>query len=187
MALREHVRESSGPEREQVDQPADAEPRYLNRDVAWVDFNRRVLALASDESVPVLERARFLAISAHNLDDFFQVRGAVLAQNVETGLSDHSPDGLTPVEQRQLFRERTSAFARDQDDVYTQSVAPALDAAGIHISDYHDLDHNDRAFLDSYFAEQLFPVLTPLAVDPAHPFPYISSMSLNIAVVVAEP
>ena len=162
-------------------------PRYLNRDVAWLDFNRRVLALASDGEVPVLERARFLAISARNLDDFFQVRGAVLAQNVETGLSDRSPDGLTPMEQRQLFRERTSGFARDQDEVYTQSVAPALDAVGIHISDYHALDHRDRAFLDSYFAVQLFPVLTPLAVDPAHPFPYISSMSLNLAVVVADP
>jgi polyphosphate kinase len=161
--------------------------RYLNREVAWLDFNRRVLALAADDNVPVLERTRFLAISAGNLDDFFQVRGAVLAQNVETGLSDRSPDGLTPLEQRGMFRERTSAFARDQDNVYTQSVAPALDAAGIHISDYHELDHNDRAFLDSYFAEQLFPVLTPLAVDPAHPFPYISSMSLNLAVVVADP
>jgi polyphosphate kinase len=187
MALREHVREPSGHEREQVDQPADAEPRYLNRDVSWLDFNRRVLALASDQRVPVLERARFLAISAHNLDDFFQVRGAVLAQNVETGLSDRSPDGLTPVEQRHLFRERTSAFARDQDAVYTNSVAPALDAAGIHVSDYHELDHAERAHLDSYFALQIFPVLTPLAVDPAHPFPYISSMSLNLAVVVADP
>ncbi len=162
-------------------------PRYLNRDVAWLDFNRRVLALASDESVPVLERAKFLAISAHNLDEFFQVRGAVLAQNVETGLSDRSPDGLTPVEQRHLFRERTGDFANDQDAVYTESVAPALDAAGIHVSDYHELDHRDRAFLNSYFAQQLFPVLTPLAVDPAHPFPYISSMSLNLAVVVADP
>jgi polyphosphate kinase len=162
-------------------------PRHLNRDVSWLDFNRRVLALAADDQVPVLERARFLAISAHNLDDFFQVRGAVLAQNVETGLSDRSPDGLTPLEQRELFRERTSAFARDQDDLYTRSVAPALDAAGMHISDYHELDHRDRAFVDSYFALQIFPVLTPLAVDPAHPFPYISSMSLNLAVVVADP
>ncbi len=166
--------------------PGDA-PRYLNRDVAWLDFNRRVLALAADEQVPVLERAKFLAIAAHNLDEFFQVRGAVLAQNVETGLSDRSPDGLTPLEQRELFRERTSAFAGDQDDVYTRSVAPALDAVGIHVSDYHDLDHRDRSHLDSYFAQQLFPVLTPLAVDPAHPFPYISSMSLNLAVVVADP
>ena len=165
----------------------EAPSRYLNRDVAWLDFNRRVLALAAQRDVPVLERARFLAIAAHNLDEFFQVRGAVLAQNVETGLSDRSPDGLTPVEQRELFRKCTSAFAADLDEVYTRSVAPALDAAGIHISDYHDLDHRDRSFLDTYFAQQLFPVLTPLAVDPAHPFPYISSMSLNLAVVVADP
>jgi len=172
---------------EQNPRAQETQPRHLNRDVAWLDFNRRVLALAADGQVPVLERTRFLAISAHNLDDFFQVRGAVLAQNVETGLNDRSPDGLTPPEQRELFRERTSAFAGDQDDLYTRSVAPALDAAGIHISEYHALDHRDRAFLDSYFAQQLFPVLTPLAVDPAHPFPYISSMSLNLAVVVADP
>ncbi len=177
---------SAGPA-EQDRGAAAAPPRYLNRDVAWLEFNRRVLALASDDSVPVLERAKFLAISAHNLDEFFQVRGAVLAQNVETGLSDRSPDGLTPLEQRELFRERTGSFSLDQDEVYTGSVAPALDAVGIHISDYHDLDHHDRAFLDTYFAQQIFPVLTPLAVDPAHPFPYISSMSLNLAVVVADP
>ena len=167
--------------------PQDDAPRFLNRDVAWLDFNRRVLALATDSSVPVLERVRFLAISARNLDDFFQVRGAVLAQNVETGLNDRSPDGLTPMEQRELFRERTSAFAADQDEVYTQALALALTDVGIHISDYHELDHRDRAHLDSYFNLQLFPVLTPLAVDPAHPFPYISSMSLNLAVVVADP
>jgi polyphosphate kinase len=167
--------------------PQDDAPRFLNRDVAWLDFNRRVLALATDSTVPVLERVRFLAISARNLDDFFQVRGAVLAQNVETGLNDRSPDGLTPMEQRELFRERTSAFAADQDDVYTQALALALTDVGIHISDYHELDHRDRAHLDSYFNLQLFPVLTPLAVDPAHPFPYISSMSLNLAVVVADP
>jgi polyphosphate kinase len=167
--------------------PQDDAARFLNRDVAWLDFNRRVLALATDSSVPVLERVRFLAISARNLDDFFQVRGAVLAQNVETGLNDRSPDGLTPMEQRELFRERTSAFAADQDEVYTQALALALTEVGIHISDYHELDHRDRAHLDSYFNLQLFPVLTPLAVDPAHPFPYISSMSLNLAVVVADP
>jgi polyphosphate kinase len=167
--------------------PQDDAPRFLNRDVAWLDFNHRVLALAMDSSVPVLERVRFLAISARNLDDFFQVRGAVLAQNVETGLNDRSPDGLTPMEQRELFRERTSAFAAAQDEVYTQAVALALTKVGIHISDYHELDHRDRAHLDSYFNLQLFPVLTPLAVDPAHPFPYISSMSLNLAVVVADP
>src|ERR1017187_8980952 len=109
----------------------EAAPRYLNRDVAWLDFNRRVLALASDEGVPVLERARFLAIAAHNLDEFFQVRGAVLAQNVETGLRDRSPEGLTTLERRDLFRGRTRGCADDQDAVYTKSVAPALDAAGI--------------------------------------------------------
>jgi polyphosphate kinase len=186
MALSRTDRSPTPAEHEGVSEE-DPPQRYLNRDVAWLDFNRRVLALASDEKVPVLERARFLAIAAHNLDEFFQVRGAVLAQNVVTGLSDRSPDGLTPLEQRELFRDRTSAFSNDQDEVYTRSVAPALDAAGIHISDYHDLDHRDRSFLDSYFAQQLFPVLTPLAVDPAHPFPYISSMSLNLAVVVADP
>jgi polyphosphate kinase len=181
MALQQRVTEPA----ERAVEAEDA-PRYLNRDVAWLDFNRRVLLLACDPAVPVLERARSLAYAAHNLDDFFQVRGAVLAQNVETGLSDRSPDGLTPTEQRDLFRRRTSAFARDQDAVYTDSLAPALDEAGIHVSEYHQIGHADRAFLDRHFAEQVFPVLTPLAVDPAHPFPYISSMSLNLAVVVAD-
>ena len=169
------------------DQQGDVEPRYLNRDACWIDFNRRVLALTHDETVPVLERARFLAIAANNLDDFFQVRGAVLAQNVETGLSDRSPDGLTPVEQLDLLRRLSHAFADDQNAAYIGSVAPALDAAGIHVLDYHALDHAARAHLDDYFALHVFPVLTPLAVDPAHPFPYISSMSLNLAVVVADP
>ncbi|MHB8719533.1 MAG: polyphosphate kinase 1 [Candidatus Dormibacteria bacterium] len=167
--------------------PGTGEPRYLNRDAVWLDFNRRVLALALDESVPLLERVKFLAISAHNLDDFLQVRGAVLAQNVDTGLSDRSPDGLTPIEQQQLLRQGVAGFAPQQDRAYTDAIAPALDAAGIHVVDYHDLDHAARAHLDVYFAEQLFPVLTPLAVDPAHPFPYISSLSLNLAVVVADP
>ena len=185
MAVRHRVPEVSW--REPDAAAPDGAPRHLNRDVAWLDFNRRVLALTWDSTVPVFERAKFLAISAHNLDDFFQVRGAVLAQNVETGLSDRSPDGLTPTEQRQLFRERTSAFAHDQDAAYTEAVAPALDGVGIHVSEYHELDHGDRAHLDTYFAQHLFPVLTPLAVDPAHPFPYISSMSLNLAVVVADP
>ena len=162
-------------------------PRFINREVAWLDFDRRVLTLAADSEVPTLEQARFLAIAARNLDDFFQVRGAVLAQNVQTGLTDRSPDGLTPAEQLALFRERTSAFATDMNAVYRDVVAPALDDAGIHVVDHHDLEHGDRAFLDSFFALQLFPVLTPLAVDPAHPFPYISSLSLNLAVVVADP
>jgi polyphosphate kinase len=187
MAIRQEL-PSLAPQQQEATEDADNdEPRYLNRDVSWLEFNRRVLALAADTTQPVLERAKFLAIAAHNLDDLFQVRGAVLAQNVETGLSDRSPDGLTPTEQRELFRERTSAFAKAQDAVYTDSVAPALEAAGIEVSDYHELGHADRAHLDSYFALQLFPVLTPLAVDPAHPFPYISSMSLNLAVVVADP
>lgn len=186
MATRESLAEEWLREQDTMT-PEPGEPRFLNRDVGWLDFNRRVLTLATDPSRPVLERAKFLAISAHNLDDFFQVRGSVLAQNVETGLRDRSPDGLTPAQQQALFRERTSAFVHDQDLAYTQSVAPALDAAGIRVSDYHDLAHSDRAFIDSYFALQLFPVLTPLAVDPAHPFPYISSMSLNLAVVVADP
>ncbi|MBJ7608913.1 MAG: polyphosphate kinase 1 [Candidatus Dormibacteraeota bacterium] len=187
MAIRQQAPRVFEEELERSTRREDSEPRYLNRDASWLDFNRRVLARAGSSDVPVLERARFLAISAHNLDEFFQVRGAVLAQNVETGLSDRSPDGLTPLEQRELFRERTAQFARDQDAIYASSVAPALQGAGICVCDYHELDHAARSHLDTYFALQLFPVLTPLAVDPAYPFPYISSMSLNLAVVVADP
>ncbi|MGH9050249.1 MAG: polyphosphate kinase 1 [Acidimicrobiia bacterium] len=161
--------------------------RYLNRELSWLDFNGRVLALAEDPSVPLLERAKFLAIFSQNLDEFFQVRVAALSRQVEAGLRTPSPDGRDPAEQLRAIRELVDELVSRQSTVFTKDVAPALEEVGIGFADWDDLSDADRAHLVAVFEERVFPVLTPLAVDPAHPFPYISNLSLNLAVVVRDP
>ena len=162
------------------------ESRYLNRELSWLDFNSRVLALAEDSSLPLLERAKFLAIFASNLDEFYMVRVAGLKRRDETGLSVRSADGLTPREQLAMIGERTQELARRHARVLLDSILPELTAVGIEIIRWSDLDADERDRLSTYFHEQVFPVLTPLAVDPAHPFPYISGLSLNLAVTVKD-
>jgi len=162
-------------------------PRYLNRELAWLDFNARVLALAEDVDVPVLERAKFLAIFSGNLDEFFQVRVATLRDQQAAGLGATSPDGLAPAEHLRAIRPRVESLIARQADAFLGSVVPALNAAGIVLSDWQSLDDDDRAYLVEVFHSRIFPVLTPLAVDPGHPFPYISNMSLNLAVQVRDP
>ncbi|MGA9870380.1 MAG: RNA degradosome polyphosphate kinase [Rhodococcus sp. (in: high G+C Gram-positive bacteria)] len=162
------------------------ENRYLNRELSWLDFNSRVLALAEDSSLPLLERAKFLAIFASNLDEFYMVRVAGLKRRDETGLSVRSADGLTPREQLALIGRRTQELARRHARVLLDAILPELTAVGIEIIRWSDLDADERARLSTYFHEQVFPVLTPLAVDPAHPFPYISGLSLNLAVTVKD-
>src|SRR5918994_274898 len=158
-----------------------------NRERSWIDFNERVLALAEDERIPLLERAKFLAIFAQNLDEFFQVRVAGLKDQVAAGLTATSPDGLTPARQLAVIRQRLNvAVPRLQSD-FLERVAPALAEAGIKLSSWNELDEDDEKFLVEAFEDRIFPVLTPLAVDPGHPFPYISSLSLNLAVVVRDP
>ncbi len=168
---------------------ARAEPdvRYLNRELSWLDFNGRVLALAEDPTLPLLERAKFLAIFSQNLDEFFEVRVAGLTRQVEAGLRTRSPDGRDPLEALRAIRAQVHELVSRQATVFTKDVAPALEDAGIRFSDWDDLDGDDRAHLVTVFEERVFPVLTPLAVDPAHPFPYISNLSLNLAVVVRDP
>ncbi|MDQ2706627.1 MAG: RNA degradosome polyphosphate kinase [Actinomycetota bacterium] len=161
--------------------------RYLNRELSWLDFNARVLALAEDVSQPLLERAKFLAIFASNLDEFFMVRVAGLKRRDETGLAVRSADGLTPREQLARISERSQALADRHARVFRDSVLPALSEHGIRIVRWSDLTDEQRAHVSGYFYEQVFPVLTPLAVDPAHPFPYISNLSLNLAVTVRDP
>ena len=163
------------------------EDRYLNRELSWLDFNGRVLALAADTSLPLLERAKFLAIFASNLDEFYMVRVAGLKRRDEMGLSVRSADGLTPREQLRLIGERTQQLATRHAQVFRESVRPALAEQGIHIVTWSDLTEADRNELSSYFSEQVFPVLTPLAVDPAHPFPFVSGLSLNLAITVRSP
>ncbi|MGY1895623.1 RNA degradosome polyphosphate kinase [Nocardia gipuzkoensis] len=160
--------------------------RYLNRELSWLDFNARVLALAEDASLPLLERAKFLAIFASNLDEFYMVRVAGLKRRAETGLLVRSADGRSPGEQLELIAVRTQEIAMRHARVFLDSVLPALTAEGIAIIDWSDLDEDERGRLSGYFQDQVFPVLTPLAVDPAHPFPYISGLSLNLAVTVKD-
>ncbi|MGH3907787.1 MAG: polyphosphate kinase 1, partial [Pseudonocardiaceae bacterium] len=161
--------------------------RYLNRELSWLDFNARVLALAEDASQPLLERAKFLAIFASNQDEFFMVRVAGLKRRDETGLTVRSADGLTPREQLARISERSQALAERHARVFQDSVQPALAERGLLILHWDDLTQGQRDKLSEYFFEQVFPVLTPLAVDPAHPFPYISGLSLNLAVTVRDP
>ena len=165
----------------------DRERRYLNRETSWLDFDRRVLALAQDQRRPLLERVRFLAIYSWNLDEFFQVRVSGLLEQREAGLSQLSIDGQTPAEQLTEIRERVLALHSEIRELLFQTLLPELDAAGIRLVSWADLDPEQRDWISAVFMERIFPVLTPLSVDPAHPFPYISSLSLNLAVYVRDP
>ncbi|MCZ2838858.1 RNA degradosome polyphosphate kinase [Modestobacter sp. VKM Ac-2985] len=164
--------------------PAD---RFLNRELSWLDFNSRVLELAEDDGLPLLERVKFLSIFASNLDEFFMVRIAGMKRRQSTGLTVRSPDGLTIREQLARVTERTQALVHRHASVFDKDVAPRLAEQGIRIIHWSDLAEADAMRLREYFRDQVFPVLTPLAVDPAHPFPYISGLSLNLAVSVRDP
>jgi polyphosphate kinase len=166
---------------------ADESVRYLNRELSWLDFNARVLAQSDMPSTPLLERAKFLAIYGQNLDEFFQVRVAGLKDQVAAGLGVSTADGLGPDEQLATIRERVLELLRHQERIFLDEIVPSLAEAGIHLSDWETLDADDRAYLAEVFEQQMSPVLTPLAVDPGHPFPYISSLSLNLAVLVRDP
>jgi len=161
--------------------------RFLNREVSWLDFNARVLGLAQDPDLPLLERAKFLAIFASNLDEFFMVRVAGLRRRQSTGLGVRSADGLGIREQLALITAGARRLVAEQARCWLEQVRPALVDAGIRIVLWRDIDTEQQASLHAYFRSQVFPVLTPLAVDPAHPFPYISGLSLNLAVLVRDP
>ncbi|MEE6168664.1 MULTISPECIES: RNA degradosome polyphosphate kinase [unclassified Mycolicibacterium] len=163
------------------------EDRYLNRELSWLDFNARVLALAADQSLPLLERLKFLAIFSSNLDEFYMVRVAGLKRRDEMGLSVRSADGLSPREQLRRINERTQQIASRHAAVFLNSVRPQLAEEGVVIVTWAELSPAERDKLSTYFHEQVFPVLTPLAVDPAHPFPFVSGLSLNLAITVRHP
>ncbi|WP_275412612.1 RNA degradosome polyphosphate kinase [Rhizocola hellebori] len=173
--------------RRKKEPPPLAEDRYLNRELSWLDFNARVLALAEDERVPLLERIKFLAIFASNLDEFFMVRIAGLHRRLQTGLPARGADQLPPRAQLEVIAERTAELVARQAALFADKIRPGVEEAGIKILTWSDLDRGDREQLRAYFHDRIFPVLTPLAVDPAHPFPYISSLSLNLAAVVRDP
>ncbi len=155
---------------------------FINRELSWLDFNERVLEEARDPSVPLLERLRFLAISASNLDEFFEVRVAGLQAQLYDDLEpqDPPPDGMSPLAQLNEISRRAHDFVRRQYDTWHNEVRPALAKHGILLCDNEDLDAEQQAYLDHYFDTQVYPVLTPLAIDPGHPFPHLHNKSLNL-------
>ncbi len=158
---------------------------FINRELSWLEFNRRVLQEARDGRTPLLERVKFLAIFASNLDEFFQVRVAGLREQVAAKLSELTPDGMTPEEQLRAIAPVVRELQRDHGSCLTKDVVPALAERGIELLTRHEqLSPDDLQHLDHYFTANVFPVLTPLAVDPAHPFPYISNLSLSLAVIL---
>jgi polyphosphate kinase len=163
------------------------EDRFLNRELSWLDFNARVLALAEDSGTPLLERAKFLAIFASNLDEFYMVRVAGLKRRLSAGLPMRGGDRISLRGQLEMISERATDLVTRHAACFGDEVRPKLSAEGIELVSWGELGPAERERLRTYFREQVFPVLTPLAVDPAHPFPYISSRSLNLAVVLRDP
>ena len=166
--------------------PAVAD-RFLNRELSWLDFNERVLALAADASVPLLERVKFCSIFASNLDEFFMVRVAGLMDQRESGLGVRSPDGRTPSAALAAIRERVAALVHKQSRLWSRELVPALAKAGVVIARVGECDADELASMQKRFEREVYPVLTPLAVGPGQPFPYISGLSLSLGVFVHDP
>jgi polyphosphate kinase len=164
----------------------DPDGRYFSRHLSWLTYNARVLALAEQGDLPLLERVRFLAIFSSNLDEFFQVRVAGLHDQIQAGISTAAPDGSTPQDQLVAVRRLVHDLLARVDVLWEHALKPELEHNGIHIATVDELGARERRALTGVFRDQIFPVLTPLAVDPAHPFPYISNLSLNLAVRVRD-
>ena len=161
--------------------------RFLNRDLEWLEFNRRVLDMAADDSVPLLERVRFLSIFSNNLDEFFMKRVGALRQQIEEGTASPVPDALTPEQQMQAIRERVQQLGRAQAEALRASILPALREKGVDLLRWEELSHAERTEARAWFHRNVFPILTPLAVDPGHRFPFISNMSVSLGVMLRRP
>ncbi|HEX6291137.1 MAG TPA: polyphosphate kinase 1 [Herpetosiphonaceae bacterium] len=161
--------------------------RYLNRELSWLQFNRRVLGEALDARQPLLERVKFLAIFSSNLDEFFMVRVAGIREQIDAGVIEPSPDGLSPIEQMMQIKPVVDQLTELQRRCWSDEVLPQLRTHGIYVCDYAELNAAQRDAVRRLFYEEIFPVLTPLAFDPGHPFPHISNLSLSLAVVVNDP
>ena len=161
--------------------------RLIDRELTWLAFNQRVLELAEDPQTPLLERCRFLAIFSSNLDDFFMIRVATLKRKLETGISKANTAGYTPEQLMTEISQKTQELLQRQSNTFHKEILPALSKYKIEIASWASLDSTEKENVNKVFRAKIFPVLTPLAVDPSHPFPYISGLSLNLAVVVVNP
>ena len=166
--------------------PLDDPELYVNRELSLLEFQRRVLEEAQDETVPLLERVKFLSIVGSNLDEFFMVRVAGLKRQVEKGVLECGPDGMTPTAQLAAIRERVTNLLQVAHECWQRQIVPSLGKTGIQVLDYRQLSSRQRSAVNKYFHETLFPTLTPLAFDPGRPFPHISNLSLNLAVLIRD-
>ncbi|MGB3199454.1 MAG: polyphosphate kinase, partial [Nodosilinea sp.] len=160
---------------------------YINREVSWLGFNERVLHQALDPRTPLLERLKFLAIYSANLDEFFMVRISGVMEQAEAGVHPETPDKLSPTKQLEVMRSHLIETTKLQHQTFEHSLRPALTKHGVYLQNYRELTKKQKVYLRDYFEKRIFPVLTPLSVDPSHPFPRLSNLSLNLAVKVADP
>ena len=160
---------------------------YINRELSWLEFNHRVLEEALDLRHPLLERVKFLSIVSSNLDEFFMIRVAAIKEQIVANVVEYSPDGRVPLQQLKAIHERVAIMLKQMSACFREDLHPKLAESGIHLLKMNELDEDDRTRLTELFAKEIFPVLTPLAFDPGHPFPYISNLSLSLAVAVRNP
>ena len=159
---------------------------FINRELSWLEFNQRVLDEAMNPENPLLERLKFFCIVSSNLDEFFEVRVAGIKQQMESEAVERSQDGLTPTETFRAITKRVRRMVRAHDDCWVKHLRPALEKSGFHFLRIAELDERDRQWIEKYYASEVLPVLTPLAIDPAHPFPQLLNRSLNLVAESAD-
>lgn len=160
---------------------------YLNRELSWLWFNRRVLEEAQEETNPLLERVKFLAIASSNLDEFFEIRVAGVMELIDAGLTGDNPDGIKPQDELHRIRSEAHAFHALMHRTWGEMLVPQLAAHGVPFREIRQLTPGQLKWVESWFAKEVYPILTPLAVDPAHPFPVLLNKSLNLVVLLADP
>ncbi|HSR16932.1 MAG TPA: hypothetical protein VLM39_02475, partial [Ignavibacteriaceae bacterium] len=160
---------------------------FFNRDLSWVEFNRRVLEEALDPELPLLEKVKFISIFCTNLDEFYMIRVAGIKEQIAANVLEPSIDGLTPLEQLQQIEKMIQPMLKQILQIWSDEIVPQLRMNGVHILELEELKPEESAVLNEYFKKEIFPVLTPLAFDPGRPFPYISNLSISLAILVRKP